>query len=89
MTRSKVSLAWLAVLALGVTACLPEGMRLPQNEFLPLLERKSGLIAYLGTDGNIYMVDQSGSSPRQVTTDARIAESGYRVYGVPQFFKLE
>ncbi|MBL8058762.1 MAG: PD40 domain-containing protein [Anaerolineales bacterium] len=83
MTRSKVSLAWLAVLALGVTACLPEGMRLPQNEFLPLLERKSGLIAYLGTDGNIYMVDQSGSSPRQVTTDARIAESGYRVYGVP------
>lgn len=83
MTRRRIDLAWLMVMALGLTACLPEGMRLPQNEFLPLLERKSGLIAYLGTDGNIYVVDQSGSSPRQVTTDARLSQSSYRIYGVP------
>lgn len=73
----------LAIAALALSACLPEGVRLPQSEFLSVLERKSGLIAYLGYDGNIYVVDQGGASPTQITTDAQVSESGYRVYSLP------
>ncbi|MGH2522760.1 MAG: hypothetical protein ACRDH2_09695 [Anaerolineales bacterium] len=68
--------------ALLATACLPEGMRVPQSEFLAALERKSGLIAYLGVDNNIYIVDQSGTTPTQVTQDAH-ADGDYLVYGLP------
>jgi Tol biopolymer transport system component len=70
------ALIWLA------TACLPEGMRLPQSEFLSVVERKSGLIAYLGIDGNIYTIDQGGGEPTPVTTDADI-DGDYSFYDVP------
>lgn len=75
---------WGIVLGLGLlaTACLPQGMRVPQSEFLAALERKAGLIAYLGTDGNIYTIDQGGGEPTPVTTDARVA-SDYLIYGAP------
>lgn len=71
------------VAALGVSACLPQGVRLPQSEFLSIFERKAGVIAYLGADGNIYVVDQSGSNPTAVTTDARLGQDTYRIYSVP------
>jgi Tol biopolymer transport system component len=50
---------------------------------LPFFPGKSGLIAYVGADGNIYVVDQSGISPIAVTDDANVDELGYRVYGEP------
>ena len=75
--------AGVMVMTLLVTACLPQGMRLPQSQFLAAVERKSGLIAYLGADGNIYTVDQGGGEPTPVTTDAHSDDSGYRVYDVP------
>ena len=71
-------------LVLLTTACLPQGVRLPQSEFLGLLARKSGLIAYLGADGNVYTVDQGGGKPQPITTDASIGDS-YRVYGLPSW----
>lgn len=82
MARKSMGLAWLGVLAWAVTACLPQGVRLPQSELLSLLERKSGLIAYVGADGNIYVVDQGGRSPTAITQDARLG-SPYRLYGLP------
>ncbi len=73
---------WLGwVLALLATAAC-SGLNLPQSEFLPMLERKSGLIAYLGADGNVYVVDQGGLQPQAITADAR-AGSEYFIYGVP------
>ena len=45
---------------------------------LAALERKSGLIAYLGPDGNIYTIDQAGGKMNMVTEDAHGAEGGVR-----------
>jgi len=68
-------------LALLTTAC--QGVRLPQSDLLKTFERQAGLIAYLGADGNIYTVDQSGGdNPTPVTTDAHL-DDAYRFYGFP------
>src|ERR1700745_1042065 len=73
----------LALLALLVSACLPDGLRVPQNQLSGLLERKSGLIAYLGTDGNIYTIDQAGQRKTQITKDAFVSNTDFMFYGLP------
>jgi TolB protein len=70
--------------ALVIASCLPQDMRMPQSPALSLLERKSGLIAYLGVDGNIYVSDQAGRNLRQLTDDAAISQSqSLRYYQFP------
>lgn len=61
----------LAVGAVAVAACLPEGFRLPQSSLLSALERQSGQIAYLGVDGNVFVTDQGARRPTALTADAR------------------
>lgn len=73
----------LGLAALLATACLPKGLRVPQSPLLPALERKSGLIAYLGTDFNIYTVDQGGGEPTPVTTDADTEGDFVQIYDIP------
>jgi Tol biopolymer transport system component len=76
----------LTLIAILATSCLPKDTQIPQSPLLPLLERKSGLIAYIGTDGNIYVTDQSGRSPFAVTDNAVIPESqasDFRYYQYP------
>ncbi len=58
------------VTALFLSSCLPQNMQVPQSPLLPFLERKSGLIAYIGGDGNIYTMDQAGGHKIAYTTDA-------------------
>lgn len=58
-----------------MAACLPRDMRVPQSPLLSALERKSGLIAYIGTDGNMYVSDQGGGNLTQLTDDALIPEN--------------
>lgn len=89
MNRSTLKTSpWLALtvlmpLALLVSACLPEGVRVPQNQLAGLLERKSGLIAYLATDGNIYTIDQGGQRQTQITKDAFVHTTDFMFYGLP------
>ena len=64
-----------ALSAFLIASCLPQNMQVPQSPLLSVLERKSGLIAYLGVDGNMYVVDQSGKNPTQLTQDAVIPQS--------------
>jgi Tol biopolymer transport system component len=71
------------LLALALSACLPEGVRVPQSPLSALLERKSGLIAYLSSDGNIYTIDQGGGHKTSVTTDAFVDEKNFLFYGLP------
>ncbi len=66
----------LLLISALATACLPQDVQVPQSPLLPFLERKSGLIAYVGGDGNMYVVDQSGKSPQAITDDADLDESG-------------
>jgi len=69
-----------------VTACLPQNSQIPQSPLLPLLEHKSGLIAYVGIDGNMYISDQAGGKLTQVTDDAKMDPnnvSEYKYYEIP------
>ena len=61
--------------ALLIASCLPKDMQVPQSPLLSTLERKSGLIAYLGVDGNMYVSDQGGGNLKQLTEDALIPEN--------------
>lgn len=61
--------------ALLVASCLPRDMQVPQSPLLSTLERKSGLISYIGTDGNMYVSDQGGGNLKQLTEDALIPEN--------------
>jgi Tol biopolymer transport system component len=63
------------VSALLIASCLPRDVQVPQSPLLSTLERKSGLIAYLGSDGNMYVSDQGGGHLKQLTEDAVIPQS--------------
>ena len=76
-------LLFFVPLTLALTACLPDGVRVPQSELSSLVERKSGLIAFLGIDGNIYTIDQGGNNMEPITEDAFSDEANYRFYGLP------
>jgi Tol biopolymer transport system component len=71
--RGRTLLA-LAVAALVLQSCLPERISLPESPALKWLERKTGRIAYVGKDGNIWTVDQAGGAQRQLTKDASISK---------------
>ncbi|MBL8045425.1 MAG: PD40 domain-containing protein [Anaerolineales bacterium] len=83
MARKSSALLPLLAASLCLSACLPEGVKLPQDEFLAFLEPKSGLIAYIGVDGNVYTIDQGGGNQQQLTTDAGSGSDGYRLYRLP------
>jgi TolB protein len=71
-------------MALALSACLPEGVQVPQNPVLSSLARKSGRIVYLGVDGNVYTMDQTGGNVKQITTDAVLeGEATRRYYDYP------
>lgn len=76
MKRSALILS-IAVL---LTACLPSNVQVPQSPLLPLLERKSGLIVYVGLDWNIYTSDQAGRNLKAHTTDANATDDPSAVY---------
>ena len=63
------------LLALIISACLPQNVRVPQSPLLSTLERKSGLIAYVGLDGNMYVSDQGGGKRQQLTDDASLPKN--------------
>lgn len=62
----KTSFLFLAIL---LAACAPGDIQVPQSPVLKFLEKKSGLIAYIGNDGNIYYTDQGANTITQVTDD--------------------
>jgi Tol biopolymer transport system component len=77
-----LSAALLASCAPGTK--IGQGVTLPESPLLSAFERKSGLIAYVGADGNVYTVDQSGKDPTQLTTDAQLDQSQpVRLYQYP------
>ena len=63
-----------------LSGCLPAGVRMPESPLLRNLERKSGLIALLGVDGNVYTTDQAGVALTPITTDANVSNSASRLF---------
>ena len=74
------------LLCCSMTACAmlnnqeDNKLRIPQSPLLKSIERKSGLIAYVGIDGNIYTMDQAGKNVVQLTTDATISDEQVLYY---------
>ena len=64
----------LVLSALLMSACLPQNFQAPQSPLLSALEPKSGLIGFVGIDGNVYVSDQTGSNPTQLTNDAALPQ---------------
>ena len=58
-----------------------QGFKVPQSPLLGAVERKSGLIAFISSDGNIYTMNQAGQDLTQITTDATFGEGALRYYG--------
>lgn len=88
VSRFKIIYSLLALTALVLTACSgkpasEQTFSLPQSPLLSAFERKSGLIAYVGNDGNVYVVDQSGKNPTQITKDGAIAQGNINLYQYP------
>ncbi|MDP6416503.1 MAG: hypothetical protein QGG54_15960, partial [Gammaproteobacteria bacterium] len=57
------------------------GFKVPQSPLLGAVERKSGLIAFINIDGNVYTMNQAGQDLTQITTDATLGEGEIRYYG--------
>ena len=76
---------FLTLISLLISACLPKNVQVPQSPLLSTLERKAGLIAYIGIDGNIYVSDQGGGKLSQLTTDANISsdQTEFNFYQLP------
>ena len=68
-------IAPLLLTAVLLSACLPGNVQVPQSPLLPFLERKAGLIVYIGADWNIYTSDQAGGHVTAYTTDAKVPEN--------------
>jgi Tol biopolymer transport system component len=47
-------------------------MKLPQSSLLSALERQSGMIAVVGSDGNLFLTDQAARRTIPLTEDARL-----------------
>ena len=74
------------LLCCSMTACAmlnnqeDNKLRIPQSPLLKSIERKSGLIAYVGIDGNIYTMDQAGKNVVHLPTDATISDEQVLYY---------
>src|SRR5688572_13028228 len=75
----------LSLSALVISSCLPRNVQVPQSPLLSTLERKAGLIAYVGVDGNIFVSDQAGGNLKQLTDDAKLPQNQSDPYLVYQF----
>ncbi|MCQ3936214.1 MAG: hypothetical protein DPW18_04100 [Chloroflexi bacterium] len=70
----------LLVLAFLLAAC---NFQVPQSPALRFIERKSGLIAYIGNDGNVYVTDQGATSTTPLTEDVTEATRSQIAYQLP------
>ena len=81
--KKLIIFTWVSLL---IASCLPRDVQIPQSPLLSTLERKSGLIAYIGADGNMFVSDQAGGNLKQLTNDAKLPQSQsepYRFYQYP------
>lgn len=82
--RRRLHALWLLPLAATLlVSCSVRGAQMSQSSLLERFERKSGLIAFIGLDGNIETADQTGGGITQLTADAGSREGVRRWYTSP------
>lgn len=75
--------ASVILIAFLLAACAPGDIQIPQSPALKFLERKSGSIAFIGNDGNVYITDQGATGTTQVTTDITTDTQSSILYQYP------
>ena len=78
-------LAAAVLTALLLAACSGDQASMQQSPLLRFVERKSGRIAFMGVDGNIYTMDQAGGGRVPVTEDAVIPDQNQGLVRYYQF----
>ncbi|WP_376788710.1 hypothetical protein [Thermoflexus sp.] len=74
----------LLVLGVLLAACAPPpGFQLPDDPLARILGRRVGRVIIVGSDGNLYLTDQSGLRQHALTEDAGPTAQGRRVYRLP------
>ena len=81
--RRLQALLLLPLAAILLASCSVRGAQMSQNSLLERFERKSGLIAFIGLDGNIATADQTGGRLTLLTDDAGSREGVRRWYSSP------
>ncbi|MFN3929296.1 MAG: hypothetical protein ACK4OK_06650, partial [Thermoflexus sp.] len=67
-----------------LVACAPpSGFQLPDDPLARLLGRRVGRVVIVGSDGNLYLTDQSGLRRQALTEDAGPTPQGRRAYRLP------
>lgn len=74
---------FLLLFSFLLIACAPGDISIPQSPALKFLERKAGTIAYIGNDGNVHLIDQSGTSNKQLTNDITPENRNLNLYRLP------
>tara|TARA_Y100001970_G_C14258861_1_gene877885 strand:- start:1178 stop:2491 length:1314 start_codon:yes stop_codon:yes gene_type:complete len=72
----------IATIILTSGACTQESskIQIPQSPLLRSFERKSGSIAFIGSDGNVFSMDQAGDNIMQITDNATLSEGKVLYY---------
>jgi hypothetical protein len=70
--RHRAGWGWFFPIVFLSLACQLVSLPALDNTAARLLGTKSGLIAYIGLDGNVYTIDQYGGNQMAITTDARL-----------------
>jgi len=70
-------LVFLSLLVLLISACVS------RESVFSTLKGNSGLIAYLGIDGNVYVSDEGGDNQSQLTRDAKNQTNDFVAYQLP------
>jgi len=70
-------LSFLGLIMLVISACVS------RESFFSTIKGNSGLIAYLGVDGNVYVADQAGDNLSQLTSDAKNQTNNFISYQLP------
>lgn len=83
LTRSLKEACLLGVGISLLASCSVRGAQMQQNSLLERFETKSGLIAFIGLDGNITTTDQAGAQVTQLTVDAGSRDGVRRWYTGP------
>jgi len=74
----------LLVLGVLLAACAPPpGFQLPDDPLARILGRRVGRVIIVGSDGNLYLTDQSGLRQHALTEDAGPTAQGRRAYRLP------
>ncbi len=76
-------LSALVLSGFTLASCQVRGAQMKQSPLLRFFERPVGLLAFIGADGNVHLLNQKGGAAKALTSDAGPGSDGQVVYAAP------